>query len=107
MRNERVRPKPQCDSILAAKLRTRCNGLCNRCRRGVTVFPLSSLAEGVERPCGSVPKSLCLRQRSSEPLLVATGDGLIDLDEDAEVEDFIEARTTRFWERESETPGVI
>ena len=54
-----------------------------------------------------MPKSLCLRQRSSEPLLVATGDGLIDLDEDAEVEDFIEARTTRFWERESETPGVI
>jgi catalase len=39
---------------------------------------------------------------------VTAGDGLIDLDEDSDVEDFIEAaRTTRFWERESETPGVI
>jgi catalase len=39
---------------------------------------------------------------------ITAGEGLIDLEEDAEVEDFIEAaRTSRFWERESETPGVV
>ncbi len=44
----------------------------------------------------------------AEKAQLGAGDGLINLDEDAGVEDFLEAaRTTRFWERESETPGVV
>jgi catalase len=44
----------------------------------------------------------------AEKAQVSAGDGLIDLDEDAEVGDFVEAaRKTRFWERESETPGIV
>ena len=36
------------------------------------------------------------------------GDGLVDLDAKKGTDDFIEdARKTRFWERESETPGVL
>ena len=39
---------------------------------------------------------------------LASGEGLIDLDDEDDVQDFIEAaRTSRFWERESETPGVV
>jgi catalase len=39
---------------------------------------------------------------------LVSGQGLIDLDDEDDVQDFIEAaRTSRFWERESETPGVV
>jgi hypothetical protein len=39
---------------------------------------------------------------------LASGKGLIDLDEEDDVKGFIQAaRTSRFWERESETPGVV
>jgi catalase len=39
---------------------------------------------------------------------LASGKGLIDLDEEDDVKSFIQAaRTSRFWERESETPGVV
>jgi hypothetical protein len=39
---------------------------------------------------------------------LASGEGLIDLDDEDDLLDFIEAaRTSRFWERESETPGVV
>jgi len=37
-----------------------------------------------------------------------SGKGLIDLDEQDDIEDFIDAaRTSRFWERESETPDIV
>ena len=39
---------------------------------------------------------------------LASGGGLIDLDEEDGIEGFIEAaRTSRFWERESETPSIV
>ena len=39
---------------------------------------------------------------------IAAGEGLIDLDKNSDAGEFIEAaRMTRFWERESETPGVV
>ena len=39
---------------------------------------------------------------------LASGEGLIDLDDEDDPQDFIEAaRTSRFWERESETPGIV
>ena len=39
---------------------------------------------------------------------LSPGEGLIDLEEAHGVEDFIEAaRKSRFWERESETPGIV
>ncbi len=39
---------------------------------------------------------------------LSPGEGLIDLNGEDSIEDFIEAaRTSRFWERESETPGVV
>jgi catalase len=39
---------------------------------------------------------------------LASGEGLIDLDDEDDLQDFIEAaHRGRFWERESETPGVV
>ena len=39
---------------------------------------------------------------------LASGEGLLDLDEGNDPKSFIEAaRTSRFWERESETPGIV
>jgi catalase len=64
-------------------------------------FLMDAFRHGKAIAWAGVPK---LAERAQ----MVSGDGLVDLDEDAEVEDFIgAARTTRFWERESETPGVV